>query len=757
MKKFITLCCLILCSLNCLFAQKKHTISGYVSDIKNGEMLIGSIISVAKQNTGTATNAYGFYSITLAEDSHYVLISFVGYKPQLKKIFLGADLRLNITLEPQVYETKVVGITVNKKARENINRPKMGIIDIPVYQIKELPAIFGEKDLLKVLQLLPGVQSGSEGSAGFYVRGGGPDQNLILLDEAIIYNPFHLAGFFSTFNGDAIKSVSLIKGGFPAQYGGRLSSIIDISMKDGNDKEYHGEGGVGLISSRLMLEGPIQKDKSSFMISGRRTYLDILIKPFLPKGISAGYYFYDLNGKVNYKFSDKDKIYLSSYLGSDVFSTSFSKTSFKVDWGNKSIVGRWNHLFNSKLFSNTTLIYNDYVFSNTDQLDKIQIKLQSGIRDYTAKMDFDWFPHIKHKVKFGATYTYQQFIPSSTKLQLDSNTSFSYQIFRYVHTSALYINDEFTLNENISMNFGLRAPLFIYKKYTFYNAEPRFTFNYIINKNSSVKLGYAMMHQFTHLVSNSSISLPTDIWVPSSDVVLPQVAQQVALGYFRNFNNDAYETSVEVYYKNMTHLIEYKEGAQIFLNPDVEKEFVYGSGYCYGTEFFVKRNEGKITGWIGYTLAWAYRTFPDLNNGKTFPSKYDQRHNVSVAGVYKFNKELSFSTVFVFGSGQSLTLPVGQYQVPMFGSGFSALDYNERNSFKLYPYHRMDIGIKYTLKIKSVDADLRLDVYNVYNRRNPYFIYLQNMVDPRSGIEKPTAVQVSLFPTIPTFTVNFKF
>lgn len=739
---------------------QRHTISGYIKDANSGEVLIGATAFVSKQRAGAAANAYGFYSITLPADSHLIVFSFIGYKPQVKKIFLDKDIRLNINLTPETVEMQEVEIKANR-AKDNIERAEMSVIDIPITQIKELPAIMGEKDLFRVLQLLPGVQSGSEASAGFYVRGGGIDQNLILLDEAVVYNPFHLGGYMSTFNADAIRSVSLVKGGFPAQHGGRLSSIVDITMKDGNENSHHAEGGIGAISSRLTLEGPIIPGKATYMVSGRRTYLDALIRPFLPRGIDAAYYFYDLNGKVNYKFSDKDRVYLSGYRGSDVFFTEEDKTRVQVDWGNKTLTGRWNHLFTDKLFSNTTVIYNDYIFQTYYKVDSNKVTLQSGIRDFGGKIDFDWFPTPKHRIKFGAQHTYQRFIPAAITGEGSELDLINAQQTKYVHQGGAYVNDEYVINERLAVNLGVRIPYFVYKETKHIGVEPRVTAKYSLDEKSSIKAGYTWMNQYIHLVTNSTLSLPMDLWIPSSNIVKPQVAQQIAAGYFRNFKNDRYETSVEVYYKDMRNMIEYKEGAQIFFSNNIDEELVFGKGWSYGAEFFIKKNEGRITGWVGYTHAYAYRKFPDLNAGKTFPAKYDRRHDLSVAAVYNFNKRWSFSAVFVYGSGHSLTLPFGTYNVPVAGffggNQTQVYDYVEKNFYKLRSYNRMDIGIKYTTIHKKWQSDWRFDIYNVYSRRNPYLVMLGSKFDEDANIEKPIAQQISLFPIIPSVSYNFKF
>jgi hypothetical protein len=678
-------------------------------------------------------------------------------------------------MAPDAYVFGEVKITA-KKARENIERPTMGVIDVPVVSVRELPAIMGEKDLFRILQLLPGVQSGSEASAGFYVRGGGPDQNLVTLDEAVLYNPFHLGGYLSTFNGDAIKSVSLIKGGFPAQYGGRLSSIIDISMKDGNNKEYHGEGGVGAVASRLTLEGPIVKDKSSFMISGRRTYFDLLVRPFLPKGIDGGYYFYDLNTKINYRFSDKDRVYASSYMGKDIFFEQYKDRSTlqrsQIDWGNKMAALRWNHLYSDKLFSNVTLLYNDYQFEVKSILDDNirdtvspdKATFTSSIRDWGGKADFEYFPTIRHKIRTGVAYTYQTFTPAAIKGEVADFQTFVQEQVKFVHQGAAYISDEFVWTDKISINMGLRAPFFIYKTTHYFPktiVEPRLTAMYSIDRNSSIKASYTLMDQYIHLLSSSTVTLPMDLWIPSSDVVKPQIANQYSAGYFRNFKDDRYETSVEVYYKDMRNMIEYKEGADILLNQHIDDELVFGRGWSYGAEFFARKNEGRLTGWIGYTLAWANRKFPDLNAGKTYPAKYDRRNDLSITGVYNFNKKWSFSAIFVYGSGHSLTLPFGSYNVPIGGWNggvIEAQDYVQKNYYKLKSYNRLDIGIKYTVgENKKWKTDWRFDIYNVYSRRNPYFVYLTESYDVNANAYKPAAKQVSLFPIIPSVSYNFRF
>jgi len=757
----------------CVLAQNKFTISGYIKDANSKEDLIGANFFIPSVNKGTVSNTYGLYSITLEEGVYQVIVSYLGYEEQFKEITLNKDIDLNINLSP--IENVIGEIVVSEskiKARENVERPQMGVAEITAADIKEIPVIAGEKDLLKALQLLPGVQSGSEGTAGFYVRGGGPDQNLILLDEAVVYNPYHLFGFFSVFNVDAIKNVELIKGGFPAKYGGRLSSILDISLKDGNKNSFHGEGGIGNISSRLTLEGPIIKDKASFLISGRRTYLDQVTRLMVPKAardLLPQIFFYDLNAKLNFQITDKDRIYLSGYFGKDKFKVKPDESlTFSVPWGNTTGTARWNHVFNKKLFLNTSAIYTNYDFSfstlfeNEDSLLNVEFDVSTGIEDWTGKFDFDYYPNILHKIKFGLNYTYHTFSPSTSKqfvAFLDS-TFISPDNRRYVSEMAAYISDEWSVTDNFSTYIGLRIPAFVYKKTKYFGIEPRLIANYQIDKNRSFKASYTIMNQYSHLVTNSTLSFPWDIWVPSSDIIKPKKSQQFALGYYTNFKDDEYEASIEGYYKDMNNMIEYKEGADIFNQDTLENQITFGKGTSYGIETYIKRRSGRLHGWLGYTLSWSNRQFDELNNGKKFDAKYDRRHDLSLVGIYDFNKKWSFSAAFVYGSGHSLTLPVGRIWIPrdgLGGPGNFYSDYTERNGFKLNAYNRLDLGIKLTEEYKLFTSIFRFDIYNLYSRRNPYFVYLGEETDKLSNENKFVAKQVSLLPMIPTISWNFKF
>ncbi len=764
-------------------AQQKFTLNGYVKDSVTGESIINATISVNGKNV--SSNQYGFYSITLDQGSYDVLVSHVTYQASSFSVNLDKNIELNVFLKTRSESLNEI-VVYSRRRDQNVREAQMGKVDLSINQIKNIPAFMGEVDILKTIQLMPGVRNAGEGNAGFYVRGGGPDQNLILLDDAVVYNTGHLFGFFSIFNSDAIKNVTLIKGGMPAQYGGRLSSVLDVTMKDGNTNKFQGEGGLGLIASRLSLQGPIVKNKASFIVSARRTYIDALVKPFIKKTSNfygSGYYFYDLNAKINYRFSDKDRIYLSGYFGRDVFTFNNSELSFKADipWGNSTATLRWNHVFNPKLFANTTLVYNDYNFSFGAAQNNFNIKLASGIRDGNAKIDFDYYPSGNHKLKFGGLLTYHKFIPNVTSGQQDS------VIFKPVSErekfaleKALYIQDDWDVSEKLKLNYGVRWAGFSqigpYKMYTrdvdqnvtdssiynswskvvnYHGLEPRATMRYSLGEKGSVKASASRNLQFIHLVSNAGTTLPTDLWVPSTFRVKPQVSWQYAAGYFRNFKDNQYEASIEVYYKNMRNQIEYREGYTPGLT-DPEEEFVFGKGWSYGAEFFVNKVRGRFTGWIGYTLSWTWRKFPGLNEGLKYPAKYDRRHDLSVVGTYEFNKQWKFSAVFVYGTGNATSLPERFY----FINGVLTQEYSSINKYRLKPYHRLDLSAIYTptpKRKKKLESYWVFSLYNTYSRMNPYFVYFNQSGNAANGTLKIEARQVSLFPLLPSVTWNFKF
>tara|TARA_B110001450_G_scaffold35033_1_gene30524 strand:- start:941 stop:3301 length:2361 start_codon:yes stop_codon:yes gene_type:complete len=784
--------------------SQNHTLSGYVKDAKTGEALIGVSIFVEKESKGVSTNVYGYYSISLDAGQYGVKYSYVGYSSIVKTVQFSEPIRLNIELsETEDLLDEVV--VYAKQSDENTKGTQMGKIELSMDKIKTIPAFMGEVDILKTIQFLPGVSSGGEGNTGFYVRGGGPDQNLILLDEATVYNASHLFGFFSVFNADAIKNVSLTKGGMPANYGGRLSSVLDITMKDGNYKSFQGDGGIGLIASRLTLQGPIKEDTASYIISGRRTYIDVLAEPFIPESSpskGSGYYFFDLTAKVNWRLSDKDRLYLSSYFGRDIFSFQNKDLdfNFKVPWGNATASLRWNHLFSDKLFVNTTGVFTDYNFAFEGGSNGFNFRLGSGIRDFNLKQDYTYYHNSLHNIKFGWNYTFHRFIPSSLSASsgdVEFNTIDEIKIFGNEY--AIYFQDEWDVNENLKINLGFRlsayqhvGPFTRYYKNpntgatdsttsysnfeaikTYFGPEPRISARYLLPDNSSFKFGFAHNYQYIHLASISSVSLPTDLWFPSTENVKPQIGTQYSIGYFKNFFKNNYEASVEVYYKDLNNLIEYKENSfpEDNLNNNVDNQLTFGNGYSYGAEFFIKKRTGDFNGWIGYTYSKTMRKFDAIDNGEWFPAKYDRRNDLSLVGQFQINKRVNIGAVFVYATGNSISLPERRW--------FSLEEnriitvWSKRNQYRLNPYHRLDISLTInskpfkkkvnieTSKVekvnKKVTSSWNFSVYNAYNRANPYFIFFDFSGDPLQGTAEFGASQVSLFPILPSVTWNFKF
>jgi hypothetical protein len=776
---FLSFFCLLACGL---FAQRKYTISGYINEKGSKESLPGVVIYQPNTSDATTSNIYGFYSITLpANDTLKLVFSFTGYFSQTQVIQLNKNISLNIELNSKkdLQEVEVVA-----KKNETISEDvQMSKIDIPIEKVKEIPALLGEKDVLKVLQLMPGVQKGSEGSSGFYVRGGGPDQNLIILDDATVYNAFHLFGFFSLFNGDALKSVELTKGGFPARYGGRLSSVLDMQMKDGNKEKITGEAGIGLISSRLTLEGPIIKNKCSFLISARRTYLDALVYPFLPKNSKGGYYFYDMNAKLNYILSDKDRLFVSGYFGQDKFyaniNDSYTKNNLGFQWGNATATARWNHLFNNKLFANTSLIFTNYKLkiSDTykDDVSEFDLAYTSGIRDYSIKTSFDFLPGPKHYIKFGLQSTYHQFRPGASVIK-STNSSDNVNQVNLIEAleSAVFIEDDWKISKKWRTNIGLRLTDFIVKQQNYLNPEPRASLRYLIKEGLSLKASYSLMNQYMHLLSNTGIGLPTDLWVPATKKAPYMRSQQVALGIAKDFKK-GYSLSLEGYYKKMSNILNYKEGAS-FLSIENqggqpvnwEDNVTSGQGWSYGGEVLLRKNEGKFTGWIGYTLSWTQLQFDDLNFGKKFYARYDRRHDISVVGVYHLSKRMTLSITWVYGTGNAITLPLNSFQANTYSNPLNngvpgnplnqallgnVQDYGQqRNAFRMSPYHRLDLGIQRHKQFKHYERIFEFSIYNVYNRQNPFFYYVGNDTQGNQQL-----MQISLFPIIPSVSWTWKF
>ena len=782
------------------------TISGYVRDAATGENLIGVAVVNPATGQGTATNTYGFYSLTLpavAADSVRVLASYLGYErgrwvtPATRSA--THDFRLRAA-SSELGEVTVIGSQATEERIERTTR--MSTINVPIAQIKSLPKLFGEVDVLKVLQLLPGVQSGGEGQTGLYVRGGSPDQNLILLDGTPVYNASHLFGFFSVFNADALNNVELIKGGFPARYGGRLSSVLDISMKEGNMQEFHGEGAVGIIASKITLEGPIKKDTASFIVSARRTYLDVLAQPFIKSQLAAegsqgsiGYFFHDLNAKLNWKVSGRDRLYLSAYTGYDKFyarirdkersNGDYSRTEASLGWGNLTSALRWNHVVNSQLFANLTAVASKYDYNLGVPEGKDAFDWKSNVVNYSLKADFNYYRSPQSTLNFGVGALYYTFLPGQVKpgagsvfreLKLDKQYALEY---------AAYLDHEQTFSPSFTAQYGVRLTMFDYlgpgtvydyegtdgrqktpvnprqyadgkviKRYP--NVEPRASLRYTLSETSSLKASYNRMVQYVHLISNTTASSPLDVWTPSTTNIKPEKADQVALGYFRNFRDNAYEASVEVYGKRMDNQIDYINGANTLLNKDLEAELLYGQGRAYGAEFYVKKNEGPLTGWVSYTLSRSERQIDALNNGDWYVNKYDKTHYLAVVGLYEWNKRWTVSGTFNYSTGIATTFPDSRYNYQ--GLTVPNVNGDVRNNYRVPAYHRLDLAA--TLQGKR-NAERKwqsywvFSVYNVYGRRNPYSIYFrQNKDNPN----KTEAVRLSVLGSaLPSVSYNFSF
>ncbi len=766
-------------------SQKLFTLNGYVRDSLSGESIMGATITVNGQNKGVTSNPYGFYSITLEQGDYIITASHVSYFAHPLQVSLRNDQSYNFSLLARTAANTEV-VVYSRRRDENVKSAQMGKIDLSISQIRNVPPFMGEVDPMKVVQLLPGVRNAGEGNAGFYVRGGGADQNLIMLDDAVVYNTGHLFGFFSIFNGDAIKNLSMVKGGMPAQYGGRLSSVLDITMKDGNMHQFQGEGGIGLIASRFSVQGPLKKDKASFILSGRRTYVDAIASPFIKKSsdfYGSGYYFYDLNAKVNYRFSEKDRMYLSGYFGRDVFDFRNARRSFKtnIPWGNSTATLRWNHVFNRRLFANTTLLYNDYHFRFGASQDNFEIGLSSGIRDVSLKTDFDYYPLPNHKLRFGGLITHHQFIPNVASGRQDSvYFTPNNETEKFAIETALYIQDDWEIGEKWKVNYGLRWSSFTqvgpytryardadgnkldsihYRRFEAVKAygglEPRLTVRFAVNDELSAKASVSRNLQFIHLVSNTGSTLPTDLWVPSTFIVKPQISWLYAAGLFRNFNDNLWETSLEIYFKDMENQIEYAEGYTPSLK-DPELDFVFGRGWSYGTEMMVRKQRGRLTGWIGYTLSWTWRKFSQLNDGEKYPAKFDRRHDLSVVANADAGKKWKLGAVFVYGTGNAITLPERFYII----NGVLTQEYSKLNQYRMKAYHRLDISATYTpvpRKNRKLKSSWVFSVYNVYSRLNPYFIYFDQEGSAYDGTLEVKARQVSLFPVLPSVTWNFKF
>jgi outer membrane cobalamin receptor len=761
------------------------------------ENLIGATVHTRAGSLGTSSNQYGFYSLTLPAGKVELIYSHVGYTIKAHSFTLVKDTVIDVAISGALW---LEGVEIIAGKADRIQeRTQMSVLNVPVSQVKSIPAFLGETDVLKVLQLMPGIQSGGEGSSGLYVRGGGPDQNLILLDGVPVYNASHLFGFFSVFNPDAINNIELLKGGFPARHGGRVSSVIDISMKEGNLQQFHGEGSIGVVASKLTVEGPIINDRTSFIVSGRRTYIDLLARPFIKAMNSAsdmevvpGYYFYDLTAKVNHRISSKDRIYLSAYMGDDKFSVNSeskndydysgrSKSKAGLKWGNITGAFRWNHIFTNRLFGNTTLTYSRYrmnifmKFWETDPDEKewyYGMDYRSGIEDWSGRMAFDYLPSPNHYIRFGGSVTYHTFNPGTIGVTSEiSPINFGGKKI-YTGEYTLYAEDDIRLNDRLKTNVGLHLSAFSVRGQFYQALQPRISARYLLTDELSAKASYSRMAQYIHLLTNSNIGLPTDLWVPTTNLLHPQLSNQVAAGLAHNFKG-AYELSLEGYYKTMENVIEYKEGASVFdVYNQWEDKVLQGEGRSYGIELFAQKKTGALTGWIGYTLSWSDRRFDELNQGRRFNYKYDRRHDLSVVLIRSFGKRVEISGTWVFGSGNCITVPTGIFHTSNpFDPAFhqvETLEYGERNGYRMAPYHRLDLSITLIKKKRWGERRWILGVYNAYNRRNPYYIDIEENVrygnynpdnpDSSGGIMKQYRYQqVSLFPVIPSISYQFRF
>ncbi len=820
MKQLFSVTILLLFSF-AVFSQK-ITVSGFVENAETGERIIGANVYNQKLGFGTASNVYGFYSLTFKQKISRLTVSFIGYQTQTVDLSLRKDTVINFAMVPNT-ELEEVIVTGKQNA---VKTSQMSSIDIPLHAVQKLPVLFGETDVLKTIQLMPGVQSGSEGTSGVYVRGGGPDQNLILLDGVPVYNVNHLFGFFSVFNGYAVNDITLIKGGFPARYGGRLSSVIDIRMKEGNMKKFSGEASSSFIASKISFEGPIIKDKTSFIISARRTYLDAIAAPFMKlfsafafdtEKFSAGYFFYDINAKINHKFSDKDRLFLSIYTGKDKAyvkseenwdtygNTNRYKTDFDLHWGNITSALRWNHVYTPKLFGNTTITYSRYSFitaiteedtytswsdpsDNTVYHDKFGISYLSGIEDYAIKADYDFLPSPSHKIKFGANGIYHIFKPGVSALRVsdDENkqnidTTYGSKNI-YAREYAVYAEDDIRIGKFIKFNIGGRASALSVQDTFYYSLEPRISARFLITDKWSVKAAYSEMTQYLHFLTNSTIGLPTDLWLPATKRIPPQHSVQYAAGTAISLPHNL-NLTIEAYYKDMTNLIEYKEGAGFFEDPEDgnlagigwEDKVEIGKGNSYGAEIMLSRNIGNLTGWLAYTWSKTNRRFENISFGQEFPYRYDRRHDASIAVTYKFNDKIDIGATWVYGTGISVTLAQQRYLplnsiedlieqkknsgVEYYYYGDNSVEYyGKRNNYRLPDYHRLDLSINFNKKVKYGTRTWNVSVYNAYNRKNAFYVdFTGGMFTDNVNTKKRQLMKYSLFPIIPSVSYTYKF
>lgn len=827
MKKQTTLCLLLLLfvAIHPMVAQH-YTISGHITDRANGESLISAAVFDSSSAKGATSNNFGYYSLTLPAGDVALQYSYIGYRTSSQNFYLQGDTVLNIHLDQDnmLEEVTVIG----HRSEMGVAGSQMSAVEVPIAQIKNIPTLFGENDLIKALQLLPGVQSGTEGSAGMYVRGGGPDENLLLLDGVPLYNVNHMLGFFSVFNSDALKNVTLYKGSFPARFGGRLSSVVDVRMKDGDDKKVRGSASIGLISSKVQLEGPIIKERTTFNVSLRRTYLDILAQPIIKLaqsnedgGVnSAGYYFYDVNAKLTHKLTEKDRLYLSTYFGDDAIYMKAKDgsayggnyewedhTKLDWDWGNAIAALRWNRVVNNKLFMNTTASFTRYRSALGSGYESIsrdlsmpeqdpsneesRLTYRSGIQDWTLKTDFDFTPNVKHDIKFGTSYTYHTFTPDVTSLKIVDSGQTDQNIDTvagspkvYAHETATYLEDNISLGRMLKVNLGAHLSSFHVQNSHYFSLQPRAGLRVLLTDNLSLKAGYASMSQYIHMLSNNTISMPTDLWVPATTKIKPMKSHQYTAGAFYSLKDIA-DFSVEGYYKTMDNLLEYKDGASFMgASTNWEEKVSVGRGTAYGIEFLAQRSFGNTTGWLGYTWAKSDRIFDQpgniINKGQRFPAKYDRRHDVNLTATHRFSEKIDVSASWVFSTGNAATFAFHEYAAvdspsypQHYNSGSNWYPDNHpypgthsyveaRNNFRYSNYHRLDLGVNFhKITKRGNQRTWNISIYNVYSRLNPFYIYVwdESTRDPETGEWKTRNVlrQATLFPVIPSVSYTIKF
>jgi hypothetical protein len=755
-------------------AQSVSTISGTVTDQSTGETLIGASVQIKSLAVGTISNEYGFYSLTVPQGNYQLEVNFIGYNSQTIALTLNSSQRINIALQQIANELQEVVVTA-RSANENITRLQPGQVELTMKEIESIPVLFGERDPLKIMQLLPGIKSAGEGNSGYHVRGGNSDQNLVLLDEALVYNPSHMLGFFSTFNADAIKDFDIYKGGMPAQYGGRLSSVLDMRMNDGNNQEYHVGGGIGLIASRLYAEGPIVKDRGSFLVTARRTYADVFLKLSNDPTLNQNtLYFYDLNAKANYKISDNDRLFLSGYFGRDNFALA---SNFRIDWGNATGTLRWNHIFTDRLFNNTSFILSNYSYNVGVDNGSNTFELTSSIRDVNLKHEYNFYPSPGSSWQFGANIVHHTLTPRERiATGAESSVNNTNEKDKHSLETALYISNMLRASDKLTLEYGLRLTSFAvlggsnhfvlseskavidtlyHKRYEivehYLNPEPRLSLAYVFSEHMSAKASYTRNVQNLHLISNSTSSTPNDRWVQSSNNIKPEIADQVSLGVFKNLRDNNYELSAETYYKWMHNQIDYKDAADLVFSENIETQLLFGKGRAYGLELLAKKNSGKFTGWVGYTLSRTEKKIEGINQDDWYVARQDRTHDVSLVGMYAHSQKWSFSATWVYSTGNAVSFPTAKYRV----DDAVLFYYSERNGYRMPAYHRLDLAATMRfMKRKGFESDLTFGIYNAYGRANPYSIEFEQSIDNGSITE---IQRLTLFKFVPSITYNFKF